>query len=220
MKKETWLELLKQQRAIAVIRSPNVAIGIKMATAVAKGGISLIEITWNSTEPAQLVRELKTQLTDCVIGVGTILTIPQLEEAIAVGAEFCFSPHYEQKLLATGIAAYIPMIPGALTPTEIITAWQNGASSVKVFPVTALGGVKYIESLQIPLGGIPLIPTGGVTLTNAQDYLNSGAIAVGLSRELFPPDLLLTQNWSQITARTQKFFDTPLPKAGLFCSQA
>lgn len=202
MEKKTWLKLLQQQRVIAVIRSPDLTTGIQMATAVAQGGIQLIEITWNSVEPAQLVRELTTRLTNCIIGVGTILTPHQLEEAIAAGAQFCFSPHYDPELLSIGIGANVAMIGGALTPTEIVTAWSQGASSVKVFPVTALGGAKYIQSLQTPLAGIPLIPTGGVTLANAQTYLNSGAIAVGLAGDLFPPELVLTRNWQKIRART------------------
>ena len=205
MEKETWLKLLQQQRVIAVIRSPDLTTGIQMATAVAQGGIRLIEITWNSSQPAQLVKELTTRLTNCIIGVGTILTPGQLEEAITAGAQFCFSPHYHPELLSLGIAANLAMIPGALTPTEIVTAWSQGASSVKVFPVTALGGAQYIHSLQTPLAGIPLIPTGGVTLANAQTYLNSGAIAVGLGRDLFPTELIVTQNWSKISARTYNF---------------
>lgn len=205
MKKEAWLKLLQQQRVIAVIRSGDLATGIQMATAVSQGGLKLIEITWNSAQPAQLVQELKTRLTDCVIGVGTILTPYQLEEAIASGAEFCFSPHYQPELLSMGITANLAMIPGALTPTEIINAWQNGASSVKVFPVAAVGGITYIQSLQVPLAGIPLIPTGGVTLANAHTYLNSGAIAVGIARDLFPPELILTQSWQKIRARTDHF---------------
>jgi 2-dehydro-3-deoxyphosphogluconate aldolase/(4S)-4-hydroxy-2-oxoglutarate aldolase len=205
LKQETWLNLLTKYRIIAVIRTPNLTTGIKMATAVAEGGIKLIEITWNSYQPTQLVKELKRELNDCVIGVGTILNIAELEEAIAVGAEFCFSPHYNPQLQQKGIEANLIMIPGALSPTEILQAWQNGASSVKVFPVEAMGGPKYIQSLQGPLGHIPLIPTGGVTLANASDYLKSGAIAVGLARELFPSHLVSSENWLEITQRTHKF---------------
>lgn len=203
METENWLKLLRQQRAIAVIRSSDLSLGINMATAVAKGGISIVEVTWNSSEPAQLVRELKIKLTDCVIGVGTILNVAQLEEAIAAGAEFCFSPHYDPQIQTSGQQANLAMIPGALSPTEIIQAWENGASSVKVFPVEAMGGPKYIQSLQGPLRGIPLIPTGGVTLDNAATFIESGAIAVGLARELFPKSLIVAEDWQGITERTQ-----------------
>ena len=95
----------------------------------------------------------------------------------------------------------VPIIPGALTPTEIITAWHQGATSVKVFPVQAMGGVNYIRSLQGPLGHIPLIPTGGVTIDNASDFLQVGATAVGLSGELFPKQWILTENWQAISTQ-------------------
>jgi 2-dehydro-3-deoxyphosphogluconate aldolase/(4S)-4-hydroxy-2-oxoglutarate aldolase len=95
------------------------------------------------------------------------------------------------------------MIPGAFSPTEIVNAWQAGASCVKVFPISTLGGVAYVKSLQGPLGEIPLIPTGGVTLKNAEAFIEAGAIAVGLSSELFPPALLSEQNWQAIAKQAE-----------------
>jgi 2-dehydro-3-deoxyphosphogluconate aldolase/(4S)-4-hydroxy-2-oxoglutarate aldolase len=106
-------------------------------------------------------------------------------------------------MIKTAVAANIPIIPGALTPTEIITAWNYGATCVKVFPVQAVGGSNYIKSLQGPLGHIPLIPTGGVTLENAEDFLKVGAIAVGLSGELFPKKWILEENWHEITEQAK-----------------
>ena len=98
----------------------------------------------------------------------------------------------------------MPIVPGALSPSEIVCAWQAGASCVKVFPVQAVGGERYIRSLQGPLGDIPLIPTGGVTLDNAVDFLAAGAIAVGLSSHLFPAEAIQTGNWQTVTQRTQQ----------------
>jgi 2-dehydro-3-deoxyphosphogluconate aldolase / (4S)-4-hydroxy-2-oxoglutarate aldolase len=92
----------------------------------------------------------------------------------------------------------IPMIPGAFSPTEIVTAWQAGAASVKVFPINFLGGANYIRALHNPLGQIPLIPTGGVNLTNAQDLIAAGAVAVGLAGALFPQSLLEQEDWGSI----------------------
>ncbi|NJL83934.1 MAG: bifunctional 4-hydroxy-2-oxoglutarate aldolase/2-dehydro-3-deoxy-phosphogluconate aldolase, partial [Chloroflexaceae bacterium] len=175
-----WHALLQQQRAIAVIRSPDLDLGLAMARAIATGGIRLIEIAWNSHQPTHLVEQLRAELPNCYIGAGTILTPQHLDGAIAAGSQFLFSPHTSPVLIAKAIAAAVPMIPGALTPTEIVTAWQGGASCVKVFPVQAVGGPNYIKSLQGPLGSIPLIPTGGVTLENASQFLAAGAIAVGL----------------------------------------
>lgn len=204
MKKPEWVEILLSYRAIAVIRADNVVMGKKMAQAVAKGGMKLIEITWNSEKPTKLVEELREELTDCRIGVGTIIETRELKEAIACGAEFCFSPYSNYELIEMGNKAEIPIIPGALSPTEIVKAWQGGASSIKVFPVESLGGAKYIKSLQIPLGKIPLIPTGGVTITNAAEYIKSGAIAVGLSSSLYPSSLVNQEAWSKISQRAKQ----------------
>ena len=179
-----------------------------MAQAVAKGGIKVIEITWNSEQPAKLVQQLRRELPHCTIGAGTILTIAELEEAIAFGAEFIFSPHLNLTLVEASVSAQIPMIPGALTPTEIINAWQAGASCVKVFPITSLGGSQYLRAIKAPLAEIPLIPTGGVTLGNARNFLAAGAIAIGLSSDLFPANLVREQNWLQITQRAKTLVES------------
>ncbi|MFM2064352.1 MAG: hypothetical protein RLZZ507_4023 [Cyanobacteriota bacterium] len=198
MSDQVWLSQLQQHRAIAVIRTPKMAWGEKMALAVASGGMQLIEITWNSDRSAELISQLRTQLPDCMIGTGTLFNVQQLQEAIAAGAQFLFTPHTDPEMIKVAVSQDVPIIPGALTPTEIVTAWTQGASCVKVFPVQAVGGTSYIKSLQAPLGHIPLIPTGGVTLENAKDFLQVGAVAVGLSGELFPKKWVLAENWQAI----------------------
>jgi 2-dehydro-3-deoxyphosphogluconate aldolase / (4S)-4-hydroxy-2-oxoglutarate aldolase len=139
-----------------------------------------------------------------MIGTGTLFNVQQLQEAIAFGAQFLFTPHVDSAMIQAAQDKHIPIIPGALTPTEIVTAWNQGASCVKVFPVQALGGANYIKSLQAPLGKIPLIPTGGVTVENAKGFLEAGAIAVGLSGELFPQKLVSERNWEAIAFRAEK----------------
>lgn len=201
MSRQDWLNLVQQQQAIAVVRSAQKPLAYQMAHAVAAGGIQLIEIAWNTDQAASLIEQLRLELPQCTIGTGTILSLEQLQQAIAVGAQFCFTPHVDPELLQAALARDIPIIPGALSPTEIVTAWQLGASSVKVFPIQAVGGPAYIQSLQGPLGHIPLIPTGGVNLENAQALLKAGAIAVGLSGNLFPPEAITTADWSTLTQR-------------------
>lgn len=169
-----------------------------MAKAVAAGGMQLIEITWNSDRPQQLINQLRAELPECQIGTGTLLTLDEMQEAIAAGAQFLFTPHIDPVMIQSAASRSVPIVPGALSPTEIVTAWTAGASCVKVFPVQAVGGVNYIKSLQGPLGQIPLIPTGGVSRENAKEFLIAGAIAVGLSGQLFPPDLVATGNWEAI----------------------
>jgi 2-dehydro-3-deoxyphosphogluconate aldolase / (4S)-4-hydroxy-2-oxoglutarate aldolase len=201
---QTWLSTLKAQRAIAVVRAPSFEVGMQMAIAVAQGGIRLIEITWDSDRPIELIAQLRDKLPHCQIGAGTLLTRSALQEAIAVGAQFLFSPHLNVELVQLAVAAQIPMIPGALTPSEIVAAWQAGATCVKVFPVQAVGGAEYIRLLRSPLGQIPLIPTGGVTVGNAKAFLQAGAIAVGLSGGLFPPQAIAQQNWATISQQAAR----------------
>ena len=201
---ESWLGLLRTNRAIAIIRCSEMKTAYAMAHAVAAGGVNLLEITWNSDRPVELIAKLRAELPHCTIGVGTILNLHHLEQAIAAGAQFAFSPHFDRELLEASILRYeIPFVPGAFSPTEIVNAWQGGASAVKVFPIKSLGGAEYIRCLQGPLSQIHLIPTGGITVDNAKAMLDAGAIAVGISSNLFPKQAISNQDWSSITARTK-----------------
>ncbi|MEH2268226.1 MAG: bifunctional 4-hydroxy-2-oxoglutarate aldolase/2-dehydro-3-deoxy-phosphogluconate aldolase [Nostoc sp.] len=203
MPNQVWLSQLQKHRAIAVIRAPKIEVGQQMAMAVASGGMQLIEITWNSDRAGELISQLRLELPACIIGTGTLFNVQQLQAAIASGAQFLFTPHVDPAMIQAALEKNVPIIPGALTPTEIVTAWSQGASCVKVFPVQAVGGADYIKSLQGPLGQIPLIPTGGVTLENAKEFLQAGAIAVGLSGELFPKKLVIEGNWSAIATQAK-----------------
>ena len=196
-----WLLELRESPVIAVIRSPDLQIGRKMAIAVAAGGIKSIEITANSDRPWDLIELLKAELPQCSIGTGTVITLADLRNAIACGAKYIFTPHLDPSLVQMAIASNIPIIPGALTPTEIITAWQTGATAIKVFPIQAVGGIDYLKVLQGPIGQIPLIPTGGVTIDNAPDFIAAGAVGVGLAGGLFPLGELHQADWASITNR-------------------
>ncbi|MFP4221489.1 MAG: bifunctional 4-hydroxy-2-oxoglutarate aldolase/2-dehydro-3-deoxy-phosphogluconate aldolase [Phormidium sp.] len=198
-----WLEGLQQQPVIAVMRSPSVAVGERMAAAAIAGGLSYLEVTWTSDRPGVLIERLRRLFPEVQIGAGTVMTGEAVTEAIAAGAQFLFSPHLDESLLEMAIAAEVPMIPGALTPTEIVQAWQAGATAVKVFPIAAMGGGQYLRSLQVPLAGIPLIPTGGVTQESAPAFFEAGAVAVGVSTGLFAPSDLAAENWQAIEARSR-----------------
>lgn len=201
---DAWLQLLRQHKAIAVIRCDDFNLAYQMAQAVAAGGMNLIEITWNSDRPAQLIAQLREKLPHCTIGTGTILDLNQLATAIDAGAQFAFAPGFDARLLEACLSRYeIPFVPGIFTPSEAINAWQQGAKVVKVFPIKSLGGAEYIKCLQGPLGHIPLIPTGGVTVDNSVEMIKAGAIAVGISSSLFPTSAIANQQWPQITERTR-----------------
>lgn len=134
MYNQSWLKLVEKHRAIAVIRAPQMELGRQMALAVASGGMQLIEITWNSDKAAELIAHLRSELPNCTIGTGTILNLEQLKSAIASGTQFVFTPHVDPTLIKAANDSGVPMVPGALSPTEIVTAWATGASCVKVFP--------------------------------------------------------------------------------------
>ncbi|NJO42916.1 MAG: bifunctional 4-hydroxy-2-oxoglutarate aldolase/2-dehydro-3-deoxy-phosphogluconate aldolase [Cyanobacteria bacterium CRU_2_1] len=204
MTEHSWLSLVRSQRAIAVIRAPNFDLGIQMARAIAASGMKLIEITWNSEQAAKLVYQLRAELPDCSIGAGTLLTSDQVKEAIGVGSQFLFTPHTNPTIIQAAVGQKVPIVPGALSPTEIVAAWQAGASAVKVFPIQSVGGAAYIRHLQAPLGQIPFIPTGGVTVENAKEFIEAGAIAVGLSGQLFPKGAIVNGDWAMITQRAKE----------------
>ncbi|MBV5257742.1 bifunctional 4-hydroxy-2-oxoglutarate aldolase/2-dehydro-3-deoxy-phosphogluconate aldolase [Synechococcus moorigangaii CMS01] len=205
---QRWFAQLQEHRAIAVIRATDWQLGVKMAATAIAGGLRLIEVTWNSDNAGQIIATLREKFPNSTIGTGTILSPIDLKEAIASGAAFAFSPHSDRDLLKVAHQRDIPMVLGALTPSEIYQAWRWGSDGVKVFPIKAVGGASFIRCLQSPLGQIPLIPTGGVTLTNAPDLIQAGAIAVGLSSDLFPEALLQTQDWLQLTQRLRQHHPT------------
>jgi 2-dehydro-3-deoxyphosphogluconate aldolase / (4S)-4-hydroxy-2-oxoglutarate aldolase len=196
-------EILRRHPTIAVIRARDMELALAMAVAVAKGGVEAIEVTANSDRPWETIAKLREILPDCWIGAGTVVSLSDLHEAIAAGAEYAFSPHVDAKLIETAIAREIAAIPGALTPTEAMAAWRLGATAVKIFPVNCVGGVEYIKALRAPLPDIPLIPTGGVGIDNAAAYLRAGAIAIGIAGDLFPAEAIAARNWEAITDRAK-----------------
>jgi 2-dehydro-3-deoxyphosphogluconate aldolase / (4S)-4-hydroxy-2-oxoglutarate aldolase len=209
-----WLSLLQQQRVIAVIRATTASIARESALAAAAGGIKLMEITWNTDNAESLIPKLQSELPDCKIGTGTILNLDMAERAIASGCSFIFTPHTSVEIIQLGCTANVPVIAGALTPTEILTAWQAGAAAVKVFPIKSVGGVGYLQCLQPVLGDIPLIPTGGVTVENTKLFLQSGAIAVGISSDLFPPVTVKEDDWTVVISKAQLLMQQVQPFQG------
>jgi 2-dehydro-3-deoxyphosphogluconate aldolase / (4S)-4-hydroxy-2-oxoglutarate aldolase len=183
---ENLLASLQKERLIAIVRSNTTDIAHRSALAIAQSGIKLIEITWNTPAASNLISQLQGELVDCVIGAGTILNETMAKEAIACGTKFIFTPHVDDQIIHLCQNAQIPIICGALTPTEILTAWNLGATAVKVFPIKCVGGAKYLECLHSVFPQIPLIPTGGVNQANASEMLKAGAIALGVSTALLP----------------------------------
>ena len=202
---QTWLQLLQQHKAIAVIRRAELDTAYKMARAVAAGGMNLIEITWNSQHPERLVARLRAELPHCIIGVGTVLNLDDLQQAVSAGAQFAFSPHFNADLLNAASKIHnVPFVPGVFSPTEMVNAWNSGAKVVKVFPIKSLGGAEYLKCVKAPLDKIALVPTGGITIDNAKEMINAGAVAVGISSDLFPRQAIALNDWSSISDRTKE----------------
>lgn len=215
-----WQASLQQHRVVAVIQAPSPLAGLAMAAAAVSGGIELLEVTLSSDRPFHLIDQLRSRWPHCQVGVGSVLSLQQFQDAVAAGAQFGFSPILQPPVLEQAFRLGIPFMAGALTPNEIWQAWQLGATAVKVFPIQSLGGVTYLKHLRAPLGPIPLIPTGGITLENAAEFVQAGAIALCVGGALFPSSLVQTQNWEAIAQRARRlmaclepFQIQPLPMA-------
>ncbi|AZB71825.1 bifunctional 4-hydroxy-2-oxoglutarate aldolase/2-dehydro-3-deoxy-phosphogluconate aldolase [Synechococcus elongatus] len=180
-----WVTELQQAQVVAVLRSPNLGKGLAMAEAAIARGLRWLEVTWTSDRPAELLSQLREKYPDCCWGAGSLLSLTDLEEAIAAGAMFGVSPILSLPLLERAQAKDLPFLPGALTPTEIMTAQAAGAAVVKLFPASSTGGPAYVRSLQQPLGHPKLFACGGIHPDAVQSYLDAGAIAVGLGSQLF-----------------------------------
>lgn len=174
-------------RVVAVLRGLDPERVTTVAGVLANSGIRVIEVTMDSPAVLQSIENLST--TEVVVGAGTVMSIEEAETAVAAGAAFLVAPHIDQNVVRWAVERGLPMIPGAFTPTEVSTGWDAGAAAVKVFPAS-VGGPGLLKALRGPFGGIPLIPTGGVTAENAGAFLAAGAVAVGLGGWLTAnPDL-------------------------------
>jgi 2-dehydro-3-deoxyphosphogluconate aldolase/(4S)-4-hydroxy-2-oxoglutarate aldolase len=184
MRKETK-KILEQVGLIPVLRASSVQTGHALVDAMMAGGVTVVEVTMTVPNALTLLRELKQRHGDkLLLGSGTVTDVAQTEATIDAGAEFVVSPSLHLDVIAKTKELGKVSIPGALTPTEVITAWRAGADYVKVFPCSAMGGASYLKSLLAPFPELKLIPTGGVTLQTAADFLKAGARALGVGTDL------------------------------------
>jgi 2-dehydro-3-deoxyphosphogluconate aldolase/(4S)-4-hydroxy-2-oxoglutarate aldolase len=182
---ETIKQRIEQEGLIPVLRARSAAEALALVEAALAGGLSIMEVTLTVPGALGVLRELKKKCGDQVLlGAGTVLDATQAEAAIDSGAEFILSPSLHHDVIAKTLVMGKVSIPGAFTPTEVISAWKAGADYVKVFPASAGGGPSYIRTLRAPFPDIKMIPTGGVTLSTAGDYLKAGAAALGVGADL------------------------------------
>ena len=203
------LKALAETRLVAIIRGIDPEICVRLAEAYAEGGIRLVEVTFDQTgDPAKTIAAIKAIREGFAgrlhVGAGTVLTDEQLQAVIDVGGEFMVTPSVNPKLIAKASAAGLVTMPGAFTPTEIVTAHEAGADVVKVFPVRSLGP-QYVKDVLAPLKHISLMAVGGVNPDNAADYLKAGCIGVGASGSLVNKEWIAAGEWSKIADEARRF---------------
>jgi len=184
MSKAAVLASLKEIGLVPVLRAESVEKALALAEAIAAGGVTVLEITMTVPGAIQVMRKLAEERPDILVGAGTVLDPETARACILEGAQFVVSPALNPKTIEMCHRYSVAVLPGALTPTEIVTAWEAGADVVKVFPASALGGAKYLSSVKAPLPQVELIPTGGVSLATAKDFLEAGAFALGVGADL------------------------------------
>jgi len=181
---ETTAQIIERVGLIPVLRAKNAKQAHAVVEAMISGGVTVVEVTMTVPGAVDLLRELKQEHPALLLGSGTVTTAKQAEATIEAGAEFVVSPSLHPEVIAATKAAGKLSIPGALTPTEVITAERAGADYIKIFPCSAMGGASYLKSLLAPFPHLKLIPTGGVTLQTAESFIKAGARALGVGGDL------------------------------------
>ncbi len=205
MNKSEVLEKVKSLGLLAVIRGPSAELTVQMVEALVQGGVTGIEITYSTPNAEEVVKTLSSKFGDSILlGMGTLTKPEQAASAKAAGAHFLVSPICEAELVKAMVDSGLVTMAGALTPTEVFQAYSLGVDVVKVFP-GSLGGPAYIKALKGPFPYIPMMPTGGVSATNAKDWFAAGVVAVGAGSELCPPALAKEGKFAEISHNAAEF---------------
>jgi 2-dehydro-3-deoxyphosphogluconate aldolase/(4S)-4-hydroxy-2-oxoglutarate aldolase len=194
---------------VPVVRATSPQEALLAADAVCQGGIPIVEITMTVPGAIEVIRQLsKSSAEKVLIGAGTVLDAETAQRCLDAGAQFLVSPGFNLATVEFAVREQLLIMAGALTPTEVITAWNAGADFVKVFPCGNVGGAKYIKALKGPLPQIPLVPTGGVNLTTAAEFIQAGAAALGIGGELVQSEALKSGKLEVIVENARKFVAT------------
>jgi 2-dehydro-3-deoxyphosphogluconate aldolase/(4S)-4-hydroxy-2-oxoglutarate aldolase len=185
MTKSEVIQRIRDIGVIPVVRASSAEEAIQVVEAIRSGGVTVLEITMTVPGAVRVIEELVKRFGDeTIVGAGTVLDPEVANACVSVGAQFIVSPALNFETIKFCCDQDIPIMPGALTPTEVVTAWNAGADFVKVFPCGAVGGAAYIKSLKAPLPQIELVPTGGVSLKTAAGFIEAGATAIGVGADL------------------------------------
>ncbi len=199
MSREQIVKALIDAGAVAVLRLSDPRKVIKVAEAIYKGGVSGIEITMTVPNAIQVIHDASKEIGDYMnVGVGTVLDPETAQKAIDAGAKYVVSPVFKKDVIEVAHKNGIPAMPGAFTPTEIQTAYEYGANIIKVFPADVVG-MAFFKDILAPMPHLKLMPTGGVTLTNAGDWIKAGACAVGIGTALLDKNAIASENYQVLT---------------------
>jgi 2-dehydro-3-deoxyphosphogluconate aldolase/(4S)-4-hydroxy-2-oxoglutarate aldolase len=206
--KEKAMKLIYDTALIPIIRVDSADVAFKVADAFLCADVNIIEVTMSVPGAIEVVKQLVETFGEKVlIGTGTVVDEKMAEDVIGAGSHFIVSPNYSRDLIETANKHNIPIIPGALTPTEIFDAYTMGADAVKVFPCGTVGGAAYIKAIRGPLPDIPLVPTGGVNLNTAGPMLEAGAYALGVGGAITDKKAIKENQFEVITENVKKFLE-------------
>jgi len=191
---------------VPVVRTPSAESAIKSIEAIYRGGVRAAEVTMTVPGAIRALEKLADQFGDKImLGAGTVLDPETARACMLAGAQFFVTPTLKLSTIEMAKRYSKVICPGALTPTEVLTAWEAGADVVKVFPANAMGGPKYIKALKGPLPHILMVPTGGVNLETAGEFLKAGASAVAVGGELVDPRLIKEGKYDEMEARAKQY---------------
>ena len=207
MSKEDVIARIRECGVLPVIRASSKEEARSVIDAIAAGGVSTIEVTMTVPNAMALIADLSVEREDLLIGAGSVLEPETARECIAAGAQFIVSPstNFDTILYCNEFETVV--MPGALTPTEIVNAWDAGADIVKVFPADSLGGAKYLRSLKAPLPHLRLVPTGGVDQTTAAEFIKAGAEAIGVGADLVDLKVVREGRANMLTTAARKYLE-------------
>lgn len=208
MNKTEILKRIRETGLIPVVRAESSDQAMRAVAALKAGGLDILEVTMTVPGAIEVIQALAAEYGDeTLIGAGTVLDPETAQACIQAGAKFIVSPALNEETIKFCRRQEVAIFPGALTPTEVVRAWKLGADAVKVFPAGAVGGASYLKALKAPLPQIELIPTGGVSLETAADFIKAGAMALGVGADLVDPKALREGNAALLTERAREFLE-------------
>ena len=208
MNKSEVLKQIKDTGVIPVVRATTADEAMRAIDAIREGGIAVLEITMTVPGAVGVIEQVAARFgNDALVGAGTVLDAETAKECVSAGAQFIVSPALNMETIAYCREQDVAVMPGALTPTEVVQAWNAGADFVKVFPAGAVGGASYLRALKAPLPQIELVPTGGVSLKTAADFIKAGAAALGVGADLVDIKAIREGQAALITERAKQFVE-------------